>query len=309
MEPVYEYVYAVKTLGSFTAAAKYLNITQPALSIAIKKLEEKIDHPIFYRDTKPIALTPAGEILFSFIEKLILLESNTKAALADIANWREGTITIGATQYFTAFILPKYILSFADSHPKAQINIIERSADMLPDLLENNDINLIFSLEEFDLNRYSLYKGITDYVFISIPKSFINSTRLRKYCLTREEIISTKYEELKSIPSLDDFNRMPFVLLRPGNNLHYRSRMLFQLEGIMPPIKMMLDQLTTAHYISKAGFAATLTTDRLIKQIHDNDELLYVKFDHPLMIRNFNIIIKKDVYRPLVLQEFIEMFQ
>lgn len=309
MEPVYEYVYAIKTLGSFTEAAKHLNITQPALSIAIKKLEEKIGHPIFDRDAKPIALTPAGEILFYFIEDLILLEANTRAALEELDNWKVGKIIIGATQYFTAFILPKYISKFAESHPEAKINIIERSAAQLPELLENNEINLIFSLEQFNLEKYTLHKGITDYVFISIPKDFIKNDSLKKYALTREEIISTKYEDLKAIPSLNDLSKIPFVILRPGNNLHYRTTMLFQFEGIMPPIKMMLDQLTTSHYISRLGFAATLTTDRLIKQIHDDGDLLYLKFDHPFMIRNFNIVVKDNRFKPKVLLDFIDMFQ
>lgn len=308
VKPVYEYIYAVKTLGSFSKAANHLNVSQPALSISIKKLEEEINQPIFDRSVKPIALTQAGEILFSFIEELTLLESNAMAALEDLDNFNSGHIIIGGTQYFTAFILPELILSFTQRHPGVHIDIIESSSEKLTGLLNNNEIDLMFSLNEFNLDEFSLFTGLTDYLFIAIPKHFITAPILHEYCLTREEIIIKEYMDLKAIPSLNELKKIPFILLRSGNNLHDRSRMLFQLEGIMPPIKMALDQLTTAHYICRSGLAATLTTDQLIRHIDDNNNLLYLKYAHPLMIRNFNIIVKKNRYRSKLLYEFINMF-
>ncbi len=308
MESVYEHIYAVKTLGSFTKAAKNLHISQPALSISIKKLEEEINQPIFDRSVKPIALTPAGQIIFSYIEELILLESNTKSALTDLKSFNSGDITIGGTQYFTAFILPELILNFTKRYPGVSIKIVESSSAKLTGLLSNNEIDLMFSVKEFDLDGFCLYKGLTDHLFITIPKHFVKSPTLRQYCLNREEIIKEEYMHLKAIPSLNELSKTPFILLRSGNNLHDRSKMLFQLEGIMPPIEMTLDQLTTAHYISRSGLAATLTTDRLIKQIDDNNNLLYIKYIHPLMIRNFNIILKKNRYKSNIMHKFISMF-
>lgn len=308
MKPVYEYIYTVKKLGSFTKAANHLHVSQPALSISIKKLEEEINQPIFDRSVKPLALTSAGEILFSYIEELILLEFNTRTALADLDNFNSGRITIGGTQYFTAFILPELIFTFTKRHPRVYIDIIESSSEKLTHLLNDNEIDLMFSLKEFNLDEFSLFKGLTDYLFIAIPKHFITSLVLRQYCLTREEIIAEEYMYLKAVPSLNEIKKIPFILLRSGNNLHDRSRMLFQLEGIMPPVKMTLDQLTTAHYICRSGLAATLTTDRLIKQIDDNNNLFYFKYTHPLMIRNFNIIVKKNRYRSNIMDEFINMF-
>jgi hypothetical protein len=84
--------------------------------------------------------------------------------------------------------------------------------------------------------------------------------------------------------------------------------MLFELESIMPPIVMTLDQLTTAHYICRSGMGATITTEQLIKQIDDNNNLVYLKVDHPLMIRNFNIVINKYRYIPNIMDAFIREF-
>lgn len=308
MEAVYVYIHTVKTLGSFTKAAEHLHISQPALSMAIKKFEDEINQPIFDRDTKPISLTSAGKILFAHIEELFLLEANTKAALKSIIDINSGKITLGGTQYIIAFVLPELILSFTQKYPKTQIELIESSSDKLPNLLNDNQIDLTLSLKDFDLDVFSLYKGITDHLFFALPKDFVTSTTLKKYCFTREEILYNAYNDLEAVPSLVELGEIPFVLLREGNNLHDRILEIFCVEGINPPIKMYLDQLTTAHHICKHGFAATLTTDKLIEQIGDNGNLFYLKFIHPLMVRDFKVIIKRKRYMSNVLSEFIKIF-
>lgn len=308
MEPVYKYVHAIKTLGSFTKAADYLHISQPALSIAIKKLEQDLNYSIFDRNTKPPALTAAGEIFFTFIEKVMLLESNTIAALNDLDALNSGHLVIGGTQYFTAFILPEIILDFSKKYPHIKIDFIESSSPKLTDLLVNNEIDLMFSVKNLDPSKFSLFKSLTDYLFVAVPRKLIKRPSIEKYKLTREDIINLQYEELIAIPSLKDLKKTPFILLREDNNLHDRSKMLFELEGIMPPIVMSLDQLTTAHYICKSGMGATITTGQLIKQIDDNDNLIYLKVNHPLMIRNFNIVINKNRYISNIMDAFIRAF-
>lgn len=308
MEPVYIYIYTVRSLRSFTKAAEHLHISQPALSMAIKKFEDEINQPIFNRDTKPITLTIAGEIICAHIEELFLLEANTKAALDSVSDINSGQIILGGTQYIIAFVLPELIFNFTRKYPNVQIVLIESSSDKLPDLLYNNRIDLTLSLKKFDLDIFSLYKGITDHLFFALPKDFVTSPTLKEYCFTREEVLSSDYNDLESIPSLKELADIPFVLLREGNNLHDRILEIFSLEGISPPIKMYLDQLTTAHHICKNGFAATLTTDILINKLGDNDNLFYLKYTHPLMIRDFKVIIKTKRYMSNVLSEFINMF-
>lgn len=308
MESVYEFIYAVKTLGSFSKAADYLHISQPALSIAVKKLEEELNQSIFDRRTKPAALTPAGQILFSYIEKVKLLEHNTKAELNELDSLNSGNLIIGGTQYFTAFIFPEIIFNYKKKYPNVKIDCVEASSVRLNDLLINNEIDLMFSVKNLDRNKFSLFRGLTDYLFIAVPKNLIMDLSIKKYGLTRQTIIEKQYNDLKAIPSLKDLGSMPFILLNKGNNLHDRSKMLFELEGIMPPVEMTLDQLTTAHYISKSGMGATFTTGRLIAQIDDNDNLVYLKYDHPLMIRNFNIVINKSRYISNIIDAFIKMF-
>ena len=65
-----EYVYAVYSTGSFSAAADQLFLSQPCLSAMVKKAEDHIGVPIFNRKTKPVSLTEYGAQYISYIEKI-----------------------------------------------------------------------------------------------------------------------------------------------------------------------------------------------------------------------------------------------
>ena len=67
MELAERYAYTVYTKKSFTAAAKELYISQPALSAMITKLEKSIGFRIFDRNTSPLSLTPAGRVYIEYL--------------------------------------------------------------------------------------------------------------------------------------------------------------------------------------------------------------------------------------------------
>lgn len=74
MEQELKYIYTVYEKGSFSKAARALYLTQPALSIAVQKAEEKIGMPLFDRSQKPLKLTPAGEVYIEKIRQIRQLE-------------------------------------------------------------------------------------------------------------------------------------------------------------------------------------------------------------------------------------------
>ena len=76
MELEKNYIYQVYLHGSFSKAAEALFITQPALSIAIKKVEQEIGAAIFNRNQRPLTLTNIGELYISHIKQELLRAGN-----------------------------------------------------------------------------------------------------------------------------------------------------------------------------------------------------------------------------------------
>ena len=115
MQQDMRYVYEIYRQKSFSKAAQALFITQPALSIAISKLEASLGMPLFDRSTRPISLTPAGRIYLQTIEKTRALEQDLRHQLDDIRALRTGTITIGSSHFINACILPEILRASTES--------------------------------------------------------------------------------------------------------------------------------------------------------------------------------------------------
>lgn len=148
MELEKKYIYQVYQCGSFSKAAEALFITQPALSIAIKKVEQEIGAAIFNRSQRPLTLTSIGELYMQHIKKEMLLEQQLKQQIDDIHGLKSGDLKIGGTHYMNAYLLPSYIAQFNTLYPNINITMAETSSDMLIEMLKNNELDFTFSCDE-----------------------------------------------------------------------------------------------------------------------------------------------------------------
>ena len=97
---------AVVREGSFSAAAKALFRTQPAISQTIKKLEDEIGRPLFDRSSRRGVLTDAGRVLADHAERLVNLRQRALAALEDVRQLRTGRLTMAANELTCLYLLP-----------------------------------------------------------------------------------------------------------------------------------------------------------------------------------------------------------
>ncbi len=96
-----DYVYAVYQEKSFSRAADKLFISQPSLSITIKRVEEKMGLPIFNRRTNPISLTPFGVEYIQAVEQIRAIEERLRDLAEDQKSLKAGVWPlVGATSEF-----------------------------------------------------------------------------------------------------------------------------------------------------------------------------------------------------------------
>ena len=102
-----DYIYEIYRCGSFSAAARNLYITQPAISIAVKKEEQELGQPIFERSSSRLLLTDAGRAYIDAVEKLHRIEDDLKIYCNDLSNLKTGALRIGASSFFLSInVLP-----------------------------------------------------------------------------------------------------------------------------------------------------------------------------------------------------------
>ena len=142
MQQELEYIYEIYKSGSFSKAAENLYITQPALSMAVKKIESEIGMSIFDRATRPLKLTETGKIYIEAIEKFLTLEEDMNNKIHDIQELKSGNICIGGSHYINAYVLPDALTKYSALYPGIKINLIEASSAVLAEMLDEIKIDL-----------------------------------------------------------------------------------------------------------------------------------------------------------------------
>ena len=140
----------VVRVGSLGRAAALLNLTQPALSRAIKRLEGSAGAPLFERHSKGMKLTDIGEAL---LPHAMLMEREAQQAREDIDALRglsRGTVRVGAVASIACFVLPMAIQRALHSWPGLKIEVIEGVWDRLADAITNHEIDLALGVEAPD---------------------------------------------------------------------------------------------------------------------------------------------------------------
>jgi DNA-binding transcriptional LysR family regulator len=146
---------AVVEEGSVRAAAERVFRTQPAVSIAISKLEREFEAPLFDRSKRQeYRLTQVGETLYSHATRMLGLRNDAISALGDIRSLRLGRLRIGANESISVHLLPKLADAFLSEYPSIRLEVkCERSKSLLADLKDRKlDLALLsFRPEDADL--------------------------------------------------------------------------------------------------------------------------------------------------------------
>lgn len=307
MQQEMKYIYTVYRHGSFSKAAEELFLTQPALSISVQKVEHELGLSLFNRDKKPLELTEAGKIYIQKIEQIQHLEEELSAQLNDLTDLKTGSLKIGGTHYFNAYILPPVLSAYKRKFPGIDLQLVETGSWELINMIKENQIDLTFNCTPDPSDKLQRIPAFQDTILLSVPISFPVNRELAEFALTSEDILSHRFEE-EDCPkvTLKPFVDTPFILLTPGNNLYRRSMTFFEGAQITPRITLQVSQLVTSFHLSCSGIGATFISDWLMTNVHP--EMCYYKIDSPHAIRHFDIVTSSKNYISKPQQAFIELF-
>ena len=172
---LYKVFYYVASSLSFSEASKALYISQSAVSQSIKTLEKKLGQPLFYRTTKKVSLTPAGELLMKHIEPAINLIRRGEETLSDDAAMQFGQLHIGASDTICRYFLVPYLEQFHKAYPQVPIRITNATSFGCVELLEQGNVDLILvNYPNASLSPSCITQSVAEFrdVFIGNPNFF-----------------------------------------------------------------------------------------------------------------------------------------
>lgn len=299
-----EYVYTVYQLGSFSKAAQKLYVTQPALSAAIKKLEARLNTPLFDRKSQPLSLTPAGEFYVQSIEKMMAIQDDIDRYFSMLSGSKK-TILFGSSSFFCAHILPRMILQFQKEYPAYSVELTEASAPALKKMLTDGRIDFTLTAEDFENEDIETFIWQEEHIVLAVPAQNPINKELAYYTLTFEDIKSKRYLDDRFPPvPLSLFKNEPFLLLKSSNELYQRVLSMCEKSGFFPKIEMLLDQVLTAYYIARDGAGITFVRDDLLPYVAPTDKLLFYKIDDSRTLRHLYISCRKGNH-PAAEQDFL----
>ncbi len=113
----------VAKLRSFSRAAEKIYRTQPAISAQVRLLEQECGEKLFDRSGKRVSLTPAGETLQGYAQRMIDLHKEALQAIAELNQTARGKLHLGANEATCLYVLPKTFARFKTLYPLVQISI------------------------------------------------------------------------------------------------------------------------------------------------------------------------------------------
>ena len=113
---------AVAEERSFSRAARRLHRTQPAVSQAVRRLEEELAERLFDRSSRVPVLTEAGTLLLDHASRLLRMASDAQAAVRELHEMKRGRVVIGANEAAVHAVLP-FIRDFTAAHPQVAVEV------------------------------------------------------------------------------------------------------------------------------------------------------------------------------------------
>lgn len=146
----WEILAKIKKEGNITKAAKRAFMTQPAVTLRIRKIEEELGVKVLYRTNRGAQLTPQGEYLADEAAKLLKRVDTTKNFLGSMENPMTGTIKIGAANFMMRYKLPEMLEQFKAMHPGVDYDVRTGWSQHIFKSMQDQDIHISFVRGEYE---------------------------------------------------------------------------------------------------------------------------------------------------------------
>ncbi len=135
---------AVAEQRSFRKAAEELYLSQPAVSLQIKALEEDLGVQLFDRTGAHVTLTKAGRVLLGYSQQSKVLRAQAEHEIATLSGEHSGHLALGASTTIAQYVLPRLLAEFRCEHPRVCPTLISGNTEQIVNALEQQKIALGF---------------------------------------------------------------------------------------------------------------------------------------------------------------------
>lgn len=270
------YVYEVYRLKSVSKAAERLFISQPALSAAVRRVEEELGTPIFNRKTLPFSLTPEGKVYIEAVEKMLLLEKQAAEHIQDIRETKQGLLRIGTSTHLSYFILPIVLRDFHKQYPQVDVHITSTPTTNLYHLLENDSVDLVFSPTTTVPEHCVAVPLLEERLVVALRRDTPEAAPLLPWAVSYRELVERSYGDDRILTDLSLLAGLEFMYSPTNTDIYKKRRLLFN--GTDPETYVLSNTPSTVfnYNLMRAGVGAFITADANVATMPPNDDCVYL---------------------------------
>jgi len=255
---------------SFTLAGKELNLSQSAVSHAVKALESELSHRLLDREGKKIQITPAGEHLLHYAEKILTDMSAAWVSLDQRAHWGMSRLRLGSNWSFAPVLLPGILQAFRSEFPDWPVSVKIADTRECVEWLDQNAIDIAIAIAPNQAEAVEVTPLFTDEVMWIVPP---DHPWVESASAAAEQVASQK-----------------FIC---NNASSYAARLLekhFERDGIRLNCSMELGTLEAVKEMVKAGAGITALSPWAARKELDEKSLVAVPLGKRKLKRNWCLL-------------------
>ncbi len=279
--------HTVARLLSFTKAAETLHMTQPAVTFQIRQLEEYFNTRLFDRTHNRISLTAAGERVFDYAEKIIVLYTEMDNRVRELTGDVSGILIIGASTTIAEYVLPNLLGEFKARYPVVNIRLSVSNSLGVVHMVENNTVD------------------------VGIVESPVTNKNLAVEVCWHDELmfICPPHHEFahRAAVKVHELSDLPFLCREEGSGTRefiseYLARNHMQLQELN--LCMEFGSPESIKSAVEAGLGVSIVSRATVAKELKLNSLVALPLDPPLE-RPFSIVHQKQKFRLRAVDEFM----
>ncbi|WP_322013545.1 LysR family transcriptional regulator [Paraburkholderia sp. J12] len=279
---------AVAEAGSFTRAAERLHLSQPALTVQIRRLEEAVGVRLFDRNSRNVALTQTGRELLPLLRKSL---RDMEAVLRDaraLGEGESGTVRIACLPTFAASVLPELVAKMKREVPLVAFQVRDGVASSVNALVRNEEADI-------GLTGGEVLDPMLEVLHASVDRLVAVCPRAHPLAKKRRIV-------------LDDLTGSPLVLTAPGTSV--RSVVDAALSASREALDIACEPtyMMTAVAMVRAGLGITILPETA-REVQAEPELVAKPIAHPAFVRPIAIVKKRGRTLPAVTEKFVTLMR
>jgi DNA-binding transcriptional LysR family regulator len=280
--------HAVAKQSSFTKAADTLFMTQPAVTFQIKQLEEHFNTRLFDRGHGKITLTPAGEVVLDYAERILSLSAELDTRINELTGEVQGLLLVGASMTIAEFMLPRVLGEFKVAYPGVKARLTVANSETI----------------EHGVAAHSLDIGL-----IEAP-SHLPGVATEECCEDELQVVCAPGHPLAKLKAVapKQLLQHPFISREPGSGTREVTDAYFRRAGIAPGdinTVMELGSPDAIKGVVETGLGFAIMSKVIVTKERQIGALVALPL-LPKLTRTLSLVYPREKFRSRLVSSFVE---